>query len=218
MTAFVVNQINGKWIIGDNTTETMNGLSNWSTLGPILNIPSIIDGHNIEEIGYHAFFKCTKIEEINIENGIKQINERGFSFLTNLKSIVIPPSVEFIGYCGIHCYNETAQSIYGANSRKATAQGTLVVTFLSGSKIAFIGNSGISRKENIIIYFLGKSKPQFLTNPLVLNLITSVKVYSPFVKQFLGVKTHNFKCTLPPQKRSNRPNLLLSMIILLIIS
>ena len=208
MTAFVVNQINGKWIIGDNTTSSMNGLSDLSTLGPILNIPSIIDGHNIEEIGLRAFFKCTKIEEINIENGIKQINERSFSYCTNLKSIVIPPSVEFIGYCGIHCYNETAQSIYGANSRKATAQGTLVVTFLSGSKIAFIGNSGISRKENIIIYFMGKQNPLNNGDPVKKLLLSSVKVYAPYVPSFLGIKTIGYKITQCQFKRPSSHNIL----------
>ena len=143
MTSFNFNQVNGKWIIGTNNTGTKSGLKDWSTLGSILNIPSVIDGNNIEEIGKHAFYSCKVIEEIIIGDGIKKINQWAFAHLLNLRRIVIPSSVEFIGNNGIHCYNETAQSIYGESAPETTGKGNIVVTFLPDSKISFIGSFGI---------------------------------------------------------------------------
>lgn len=217
MLAFNVNQISGKWIIGtDNTTNSKNGLKDWSSLGSILNIPSVIDGHNIEEIGNHAFFGCTGIEEVVIGNGIKQINEWCFSYCENLKSIVIPSSVEFIGYCSIHCYNGTAASKYGPSTRECTTEGTLIVTFLPDSKISFIGGSGISRKENIIIYYFGRNKHVTGSGSFGISYITSLKVYSPYVSRFIGIRTYGLKLTRCLQRKMT--SVLLNIVIVTLLS
>ena len=203
MTAFNVSNVNGKWIIGsDNETTKKNGLTDWNTLGSILNIPSVINGHKIDELGRYAFYNCQKIEEINIGDGIKQIGERCFSHCPNVRSIIIPPSVKFIGYCGIHCYNESAAKIYGTSSRESTGEGVIIITFLPESKISYIDNLGISRKENIIIYYFGRLKPLHKKDPVGKSSLTSIKIYAPFVTRFLGMKTLSYKLT-SCQRRKN---------------
>ena len=183
---FNVNQINGKWIIGSNNTKSMDGLKDWSKIGPSLKIPSIIDGHKIEEIGNMAFYRCTILEDVIIEDGIKQINANGFQDCRNLKSVIIPASIEFIGNHAIHAFN---------TSSGGTSIGTLVVTFMPNSRLSYVETYGIARKETIIIHYYGKRMPKYNNNPLSKFVIKEVKVFAPYVPKFLGEKTINMRIT-----------------------
>jgi len=215
MMPFNVNKINDKWIIGTNSTYNVrNGLTNWSSLGPILVIPSVIDNHIIDEIGTFAFYNCQEIEEVFIGNGIKQINERGFSYCLNLRSIIIPPTIEIIGKFGIHCCNMSSEGLYGTYNEKNTGRGTLIVTFLHESRISYVGFYGISRKENIIIYFLGKTHPFGDPDPFAKSMVSSVNVYAPFVSRFLKTRTLRYSATQCNQKKLNKLSILYIIIYL----
>ena len=211
---FNINKINGKWIIGtDNKTTARNGLTDWSKLETKLIIPSVINDQFIEEIGYYAFYNCPIIEEVIIDDGIKQINQIAFAHCRNLKSVVIPPSVEFIGYCGIHSYNTTAADIHGSDAIQTSSKGTLVVTFLPDSRISFIGDFGISRKENIIIHYLGRMNPVHGSKPFGDKKASKVKIYSPFVHHFLGIKASCYKCTQQGKIRTINHFMIIAIII-----
>ena len=62
-----------------------------------LTLPSSIDGHPIVAIGAGAFFNCSSLESVKIENGLTLIEDRAFENCTSLKSITIPDSVKSIG-------------------------------------------------------------------------------------------------------------------------
>lgn len=51
----------------------------------------------VKTIGSDAFSKCTKLESIEIPDGVTSIGDRAFQQCTNLKSIAIPKSVTTIG-------------------------------------------------------------------------------------------------------------------------
>ena len=194
---FVINEVNGKWIIGTNKSIQRNGVYNWELAGPVLTIPSVINGHQIEEIGQWAFFGCYYIEEVFISNSIKSINNRSFSDCFNLRSIVIPPSVEFIGYCGIHTYNASLASINLSlpNSSEDSSNGTLTVVFQPNSQIKYIDQHGISRKKNIIIYYNDKSYFPCHKDPFFKSVLYSIKIYSPYTNSFCNYPTiHAFTC------------------------
>ena len=207
MIEFSITFVNGKWIIGaDNTSQVRNGLKEWSSLGPVLNIPSEINGHKIEELGYRAFYKCDIIEDVIIEDGIKQINGGCFSYCRNLKSVTIPPSVELIGDGGIHALNGSIQG---------TSKGTLIVTFLPKSKFSFIYNYGISRKERIIVHYYGVRKPKFQGSPFGKATLNELKVFAPYVSKFLGEKTIRIGISQCAVKRYGTNILMLTSLIIL---
>ena len=150
-----IKEINGVYIIGNNQSNYYrNGLRNWSLLGKYLFIPGVIQGCPISEIGIFAFYACLNIEEIFISDSIRQINTYGFSSLESLRRISIPPSVEFIGYAAIHCFNNTlASTVPGLPNTEYTSKGTLYVSFSQNSQIKFMSNGSITRIENIVIYY-----------------------------------------------------------------
>jgi len=215
MLPFNVNEVDGKWIIGSNNkTTSRDGLTNWGTLGSILDIPSVINGHRIDEIGNYAFSNSKEIENIVIGNGIKQINHYSFNYCINLKSVIIPSSVEFIGKAAINCYNLSADILYGQSSRECTSQGTVVVTILPESKLSYVNTMFVSRIENIVIYYFGKKHVSYASNPYGESVITSIKVYSPYVSRFVGLRTLGYR---PTQYQKRRINHTLFVMIFLVL-
>ena len=177
---FIVSFINNVYIIGTNTTREHNGVKNWTLAGPTMTIPSVIDGKNIEEIGQHAFYRCHNLVEVFISNHIRSINVRAISECLNLKSVIIPPSIEFIGFAGIHAYNK---------SRDNTADGIMKITFQANSKIQYIDQYGISRKNTIFIYY--NDARQFPCHNDPFHRITKItlKIFAPYTSLFCGHTT-----------------------------
>ena len=186
---FVVEYVNNTWIIGTNLTTGGNGVKNPLLLTSTLTIPSVIDGHQIEQIGQYAFYQCSVIEEIFLSNSIRVINRYSFGSLENLKTIVIPPSVQIIGYAGIHTYNV---SLYRINNtlpnEKFVSHGVLNITFLPHSQIKFIDYAGMSRKENIIVNYFDKG---FIScgDIFMSHLHPNVKIYAPYTSRFCNYRT-----------------------------
>lgn len=59
-------------------------------------IPSVIDGYEVKNIGYHAF-SLSDIKNLIIEKGIKEIDNGAFSDCNNLESVTFAETVEEIG-------------------------------------------------------------------------------------------------------------------------
>lgn len=210
-----VSKIGDKYIIGkENITHHCQGVKSPSSVEPILRIPAVIDGNVIEEIGCGAFWRCSKLVEVIIEDGIKQINERAFSDCYNLVSISIPKSVIFFGTFCIHCYNFSLLEINSSLSSDAyNGKGTLRVSFARGSLINFLNSSSITRKEKIIIYYWENKSPSFSGDPFFLFCGIKVKIFAPFVKKFGGLATRNYK-TFYNKKESINYFLLIICLIL----
>ena len=193
---FVVSLIDNKYIIGSNNLTTQpnrqRGVKDASLLGSYLYIPSIINNSKIEEIGCYAFFRCECLEKVVIENGIKQINRGAFSDNTNLQHVTIPASIEFLGYLAIHCYNISLRLENNSLPLSAyTTKGTLTVVFMPDSQIGYLSSQIISRKEKIVIYYLGRKSPLYSPDPFD----TNITIYAPHVQRFGGVKVKRH-CTL----------------------
>ena len=100
--------------------------------------------------------------------------------MKSLVSINIPSSVEFIRYCGIHCFND---------STSETSLGTLTVVFNPESNISYIDRHGICRKQHIIIYYLGYKSPLHHNDPFFRSFYQSLTIFSPHVSSFCGYRT-----------------------------
>jgi len=115
----IESTVKGSLILELNNNEyKIKGLKNNSFKKII--IPETINGINIKAIGSSAFsfntdlkevyipstvisiesmafYGCSSLETITIEEGIKSIDSNAFKLCINLKELVIPDSVEFIG-------------------------------------------------------------------------------------------------------------------------
>ncbi|MBD5089082.1 MAG: leucine-rich repeat domain-containing protein [Clostridiales bacterium] len=80
-----------------NTTCRVSKVSNKSKK---INIPKEIKvrGKKYKVIGidYNAFGKCSKLESVNISEGVREIGEYAFSKCTKLRSVNIPKSIRII--------------------------------------------------------------------------------------------------------------------------
>lgn len=61
------------------------------------NLETIIIGENVEEIGDKAFYRCTKLSQINIPNGVKKVYSHAFGDCSNLISVTLGENVEYLG-------------------------------------------------------------------------------------------------------------------------
>ena len=188
---YVVSEVDGRYSIGTGVTNTKTGLHEWGEYKKLV-IPSIIDGKKIEEISLYAFYAYTCLEEVIISDGIKEIKTYAFGHCENLNNVIISPSVERIEKCGIHCLNHTLFSNNSnTNTKLLTSSGVITITFLPKSNLKYLEQYAISRKENIVIYFLGYSSPQSHSNPFYKEYLNSITVYSSHVKYFGGIRVKN---------------------------
>lgn len=94
-------------------------ISQYSFYGTALE--SVIIPSSIENIGKYAFGNCTKLVDIQLANGIKQLGMfEGYAFANcSVETIIIPPSVEKITkYCFSDCTKLTRVQ-FTANIEKA---------------------------------------------------------------------------------------------------
>ncbi|MDR1030087.1 MAG: leucine-rich repeat protein [Treponema sp.] len=63
----------------------------------MVNIPAVIDGSPVVEIGEKAFYDCRDLRSITIPSSVTSIGERAFRGCSGLNSITVPSSVTSIG-------------------------------------------------------------------------------------------------------------------------
>ncbi len=75
-------------------------------------IPSEIDGVEVKSIGDYAFYYCTSLESVTINDGITSIGEFAFYYCSVLTSVKIPDSVTSIGDSAFsYCFELTSVTI-----------------------------------------------------------------------------------------------------------
>ena len=144
-------------IVGTNTTSRSNGIIDPNYHGIVV-IPKTFNELPILEIGTYAFSDCIFITHVIIEANLISINNFAFERTTNLTSINIPRSVEYIGNCAFSSYNLLNHT---TNEKVYNSLGTLVVSFESNSNLQKISNTPFGRKEHVILKFKNKLSPSF---------------------------------------------------------
>ena len=133
--------VNGRLIVGDNTTLSGNGLASTSNEPEILIIPPSINGVEIKEIGQYSFYQRKKIRRLVIEARIEQIGSHAFFGCEVLDEINIPNSLTMLCHSAIDLFNSSRGSV--------TNPGTTRIYFEANSKLKYITshshNNGIFR-------------------------------------------------------------------------
>ena len=82
-------------------------------LNDFFSFTSLIQIHNIKDIGSNAFQNCSSLTSIIIGNSVTSIGDRAFQSCSGLTSIEIPDSVTSIGdYAFYNCTNLTSITCY----------------------------------------------------------------------------------------------------------
>lgn len=69
-----------------------------------IEVPSIIDGYRVSEIGEYAFYNLDDAAQINLPYTINEIDSSAFAFCDSLRSIALPTGILDIGdYCFLGC-------------------------------------------------------------------------------------------------------------------
>ena len=90
-------EIDGSVYVGDNSTNYPNAIIGTNNIPPKLVIPYSNDNKKVEYIGQYAFFNFSKIYEVDIKARLVAIHRFAFQGCTNLQSINIPSTCEFLG-------------------------------------------------------------------------------------------------------------------------
>ena len=108
-----------------------------------------------------------------------------------MRSVVIPPSVEFIGSAAVNAYNYTLVKLNPDLENIAyVSEGTMTITFLPNSKIQYIDNYGFCRKKNIIINFYDKKQFSCHRDIFLSNCDPHYEIYAPYTSKFCHYKTN----------------------------
>ena len=187
MSEFVYKLFNGVRYLGDNTSRHSNGVHSGVSYAPkdgILIIPAYPP---IYAIGKFAFYNNTNLKEVRIEAKVVEIHWGAFSFCPNIAKINIPNSLVFLFSYALEFYDGV---------KKRAGAGTSIIVFEHNSQIQHIESDGISRKENVIIYFCEDKYPTH--PPTILSEVRSLKIYSKKATTFLGKETQVFDGLLCP--------------------
>lgn len=94
---FTTSYLNWKefWIVGIGM-ENNNGIKPGVTIPEVINLPGIIDGHEIKGLSYGCFRGNEIIREIILPETLVEISHTSIADLHNLIKITIPSSVEII--------------------------------------------------------------------------------------------------------------------------
>ena len=92
---FLITESEGKYVIGNNTSEEKcTAFINGCDSSPEdLEIPLNIDGIIATEIGTNAFYGCTNLVTLKVDEGYKVVGSFCFCQCYQLKSVILPRSL-----------------------------------------------------------------------------------------------------------------------------
>ena len=99
--------MNGKYVLGDNSSNIKNALESGNTCPETIFVPKYVYGHKIEEIGAYPFDSCTNTKVLNVKARITQINYNAFRQATSLEKVYLPNTLKYIFDNAIHVWNST---------------------------------------------------------------------------------------------------------------
>ena len=138
-------------VLEDGTIKITKGTSESETLV----VPSTIDGYQVSEIGYSAFYPAQyKYSTVIISEGIKTLGDYTFNNNTKLKEVYLPESLEYIGeeafgYCeNIEVINFPANLKYIGPHAFDRVDGITEVN-IDGGKLEYLGNDAFFDCSNL---------------------------------------------------------------------
>jgi hypothetical protein len=89
-------------------------------------VTEYVIGDSVNGIGDYAFYNCSKLKSVTIQNGVASIGEWTFYGCSNLTSMTIPESVTSIGtYAFKNCSSLTAINVDSNNPNYSSVDGIL---------------------------------------------------------------------------------------------
>ena len=151
---------NNIYYIGDSTENHGNGIEGGcENAQKTLTIPSLIDGYHISEIGKYAFYNCTNIEQLTLEEGYICLYPYAFCFCTNLLQVSLPNSLEILRLGSFeNCY-KLQQVIITPKSRLKTIseysfnECYALKSFILPPSLKTVEGNAFSQIKNSIIIF-----------------------------------------------------------------
>ena len=144
-------QNNEYYIVGDNSTNDANGITDQSYNGEIV-IPEKIKNKEIRKIGQYAFSSCASITRVTIFAKLTVIDRSAFEYCEKIEYINIPQTVTFIG----------GYALSVSNFDDTPSDVPLTVEFCKGrTKDLYINSGGISFRNSISIIYPRSIGPFF---------------------------------------------------------
>lgn len=141
----------GDWVVGYNgefkTAEIQSGTRGIAEYAFQESLVESLTGvNNVRIIGKAAFYKCTELESLSLNNNLAAIEAYTFYGCNNL-NIEIPYNIEYIGTAAFYqCYNMTSFDISSVRYRNIKSIGdyaffdcSAINKFDLGNKVQYIG-------------------------------------------------------------------------------
>ena len=146
--SYYVCKIDGSYFIGKNESSG-DAVADISKLSPDLNLISEYNGHKITDIGKNAFYNTTKLKTVTIGKFVINIHYGAFRHCINLRSVIVPPSVQFLG--------EAALRI--ADTEGVNIDCNYTVLFEPDSQLTYISYVAISGATHLNVIYCSCSPP-----------------------------------------------------------
>ena len=160
--------------IDDNITLSGFASSNY----PVnITFPSTFEKRKITEIGVYSFSE-TRLKNVVLGRYVIYIRESAFRHCIELESIVIPPSVRYIGEGGIR----------KANTKGQVNDSSLFVFFQPDSQLQYLDDDSISGATSITVIYCGCKAPKFVSKS-VFYQVTDLMIITPVSMKFDDVRS-----------------------------
>jgi len=197
--AFVISGVvkyynkNDYLIVGDNVTLN-SGITDPSYSGEVV-IQERVDGKEVKEIGYYAFFNSTGITKVTIHAKLTNINQHAFYYCTSITYINVPSTVTFIGWGAIALYRNTVVDLHAT------------VEFNEGrTERVYIDKYGICGRKTMAVIYPSSLEPLYNPNGQF-YLVTSATICAYSVFSFCGKFTTTTDMSQCPPKQYKTPTI-----------
>ncbi len=127
------------------------------------NLKSITIPSSVTNISPHTFSYCENLSEVSICEGIKSIGEHAFYYCSNIKTIILPESLEIIDdnafeHSGLNNVNIPGNVYYiGYSAFYDTKLSSVTIP----ASVINIGNSAFSKCPNLEIIIVDENNPEY---------------------------------------------------------
>ena len=186
------------YTVGDNTTTSVDGITDQSFNGEIV-IEERIKGKRVIEISQYAFQSCS-IKRVTIYAKIRSINLRAFRYCTKLEYINIPSTVTFIGHTAL---------LLGESGVTFDLDAT--IEFNTGrEENIFIEINNFANRKTFFVIYPSTFVPDYFEITGAFNGATTAHICAPSVFDFFTKQTITdaSKCPVPQyRERYNSCNI-----------
>ena len=151
---YLLTKVDGTYVIGKNSQEKCTAFIEGCSSSPShLQIPTIIDNKVVTQVGSHAFYNCSNLYTLKLDEGYKVVGSFSFCQCYNLASVILPRTL-------LKLMNSAFENCFTLSN----------ITILQNSELNYIGGYAFDQCYNLTSFTISS-----LVKFVGIHTFTSIK-------------------------------------------